>query len=56
MSISVYRRFELLAEARDYTDKDGLNSIQYEVTDSIKHACYTKIMIDLHGEKDKRAT
>eukprot|EP00112_Aurelia_sp_Birch-Aquarium-sp1_P018257 Seg4333.1 transcript_id=Seg4333.1/GoldUCD/mRNA.D3Y31 product="Beta-1 4-galactosyltransferase 1" protein_id=Seg4333.1/GoldUCD/D3Y31 len=49
-------RFELLEKANDYTDKDGLNSLQYNVTDLVQHACYTKIMVDVHGEKDKRTT
>ena len=54
--IFVYGRFELLEEAKDYTDKDGLNSVQYKVTDSVKHACYTKIVVDVIGEKDNRTT
>ena len=47
-------RFKTLNEAIGYADKDGLNSLQYEVTDTVKHPCYTKISVDLHKEKDKQ--
>eukprot|EP00795_Rhopilema_esculentum_P015733 gene15733-7028_t len=40
-------RFKTLKEAVSHTQKDGLNSLEYRVTDSYEHDLYTKISVNL---------